>query len=143
MTDTDLAREWIKRHEGWRTQPYRCPAGKLTIGYGRNLEGRGITLAEGEMLLGNDIQQAKRDAIAFVGEDTWTELNETRRAVLIDMAFNLGLTRLRGFVAMRIALWAGNYGLAADHMLNSKWARQVGERARFLAQAMHIGGEAI
>ena len=51
-----LANQLIK-HEGLRLTPYRCPAGRLTIGIGRNLEDKGITEKEAVMLLKNDIQE--------------------------------------------------------------------------------------
>jgi len=44
----------ITTHEGLRLKPYHCPAGKLTIGIGRNLEDKGITEKEALMLLENE-----------------------------------------------------------------------------------------
>jgi len=49
------------KHEGLRLKPYHCPAGKLTIGVGRNLEDKGITEEEAVMLLENDIQECLKD----------------------------------------------------------------------------------
>jgi lysozyme len=51
----------LTTHEGLRLKPYLCPAGKLTIGIGRNLEGKGITKQEAVMLLENDIQECLDD----------------------------------------------------------------------------------
>ena len=75
----------IKKHEGLRLRPYKCTAGKLTIGYGRNLEDRGITALEAEYLLEGDLAQVLGDlhfALSY-----WDELSEVRQVVLIDMSF--------------------------------------------------------
>ena len=78
-------------HEGLRLKPYRCAAGKLTIGVGRNLEDVGITEEEALYLLKNDIRRVineLKDVLPF-----WNELSKTRQEALIDMCFNLGLSR--------------------------------------------------
>ena len=132
------AEELIKKHEGLRLKPYRCTAGKLTVGYGRNLEDNGISKAEAELLLKNDIQNCYRQCI---GLSCWEKLNEPRRAALLDMCFNLGFTRLKTFKKMLAALAQGYYERAAYEMLNSKWATQVGARAAELAEIMKSGGD--
>jgi lysozyme len=128
----------LQRHEGFRSHPYRCSAGRLTIGYGRNLDDRGISEDEAKCLLRNDIDHAMVDASSYAG-DSWSRLNAARRAVLANMAFNLGLSRLGGFVRLRERLAASDYQGAAEEMLNSVWARQVGARARELAEQMRTG----
>lgn len=117
--------------EGLRLKPYRCPAGKLTIGVGRNLEDRGITQAEALVLLENDIS-------AFWGQLCvslpWLlQAPEPAQEVLTNMAFNMGLTGLLGFKTTLGLMQGGRYAEAADEMLRSRWAGQVGERARRLA----------
>jgi lysozyme len=59
---TESLEDQIKRHEGKRLNPYVCSAGKLTIGYGRNLEDRGITDDEALLMLHNDIMSARNEA---------------------------------------------------------------------------------
>ncbi len=136
----DLTRleEQLQRHEGFRARPYRCSAGRLTIGYGRNLDDNGISADEAEYLLRNDIDHAMEDARGYAG-DSWGRLNAARRAVLANMAFNLGLSRLGGFVRLRERLAASDYQGAAEEMLDSAWAHQVGSRARELAEQMRTG----
>ena len=126
----------LKKHEGLRLQPYRCTAGKLTIGYGRNLEDNGITAAEAEQMLHNDIQNCYAECVKFI---FWNNLNEARQAVLIDMCFNLGITRLKQFKKMFAALGEGNYTLAAREMKDSKWYNQTGDRAKELEKIMITG----
>jgi lysozyme len=128
----------LQRHEGFRSHPYRCSAGRLTIGYGRNLDDRGVSEDEAEYLLRNDVDHAMEDARSYAGA-SWDGLNGPRRAVLVNMAFNLGMSRLLGFVRLRERLTAGDYHGAAEEMQDSAWAHQVGSRARELAEQMRTG----
>lgn len=135
------AKERLRRmlivHEGLRLKPYRCPAGYLTIGVGRNLEARGISREEAMVLLENDIAEAEAAARGFF--PAFDRLEEPRQAVLVDMAFNLGAVRLGGFRRFWAALERGDFEQAAREMLDSKWAKQVGPRARRLAEMMRRG----
>lgn len=125
--------EMLKRHEGYRSKPYRCSAGKITIGYGRNLEDVGVNESEAEILLINDYNAAEDEASKF----SWFEgLSDVRREVVIMMIFNLGYPRFTGFKKTIAALAAGDYESAASEMLDSKWAAQVGLRAFELSAMM-------
>lgn len=137
MTVLELAAQSVKVHEGLELKPYRCSAGKLTVGYGRNLEDVGISRAEAEMLLERDLHQALSDARSLVS--TFDAMNTVRQAVLVEMAFNLGKARLSGFRNMLAALDKHDYRRAAHDMLDSKWAVQVGTRATTLARRMEAG----
>ena len=128
----------LKRHEGLMLKLYRCPAGKLSIGYGRNLEANGVFVSEAETMLENDIQEAYRAASAYLGEGAFSKLSDVRQCVLINMAFNLGLSRLRKFIGMRAALLAGDYERAALSMENSLWSAQVKNRAKELISMMRL-----
>ena len=123
-------------HEGLRLKPYRCTAGKLTIGVGRNLEDKGISHDEAMMLLRNDIAEVTAQLERF---DWFRALGPVRRKVLIDMAFNLGMGGLLGFQKMIEALKRADYEAAADEMVYSRWYRQVGERGRRLERMMRTG----
>jgi len=129
----------IKRDEGLRLHPYTCTAGKLTIGYGRNLDEVGITEQEAHILLTEDIKNARKDAQSFASIEVWPRLSPTRQAVLINMAFNLGLPKLRMFKRFHNYLTKGRFDLASVEMLDSHWATQVGFRATRLADAMRQG----
>ena len=131
-----IASELIKKHEGLILKPYKCSAGKLTIGYGRNIEDNGITLSEAEQMLNNDIQNCYAECIKL---KCWNALNEARQAVLLDMCFNLGISRLKNFKKMLAALERGEYKTAATEMLDSNWAKQVKGRATELSEIMKKG----
>lgn len=126
----------LMRHEGVRLTPYRCPAGKLTIGCGRNLQDVGITQLEAMTLLSNDIERVTKEAHTF---GWFKSLNRARQDVVISMIFNLGLPRFKEFKKTIEAINMGNFSKAADEMLDSSWAKQVGERAIDLADMMKRG----
>lgn len=127
----------LRRDEGWKSYPYKDTVGKLTIGYGRNLSDTGITSAEGAMMLKNDIDLA---TMHLESTFPWTSaLDEVRRAVLLNMCFNMGVGGLGQFKQMLAKLQAGDFAGAAQEMLNSKWAEQVGPRAQRLAIQMESG----
>ncbi len=139
MTKTmeEVLEEQIIRHEGLKLKPYRCPAGKLTIGVGRNLDDVGLQIDEVKLLLRNDIAAAS--AVCRSSIPNFGSLSDRRRMALIDMAFNLGGSRFRGFVKMRSAVAEEDFELAATEMENSRWAGQVGQRAVTLAAMMREG----
>lgn len=130
------AKKLIRQHEGFSRFPYRCTAGKLTIGYGRNLEDVGISKAEAEILLENDIRECCRKLFTF---HWFYGLDQARKIALVDMCYNLGFEGFCKFKRMIDALSVRDYDRAADEMLDSKWAQQVGRRAQELAQIMRTG----
>jgi len=134
ITDSLIGR--VKLHEGLRLKPYKCTAGKTTIGYGRNLDDVGLSNEEAEYLLMHDLESAEKEAEKL---DCYKKLNQNRKDILIEMVFNLGYPRLCGFKKMIQALDRGDYDGAANEMLDSKWARDVGDRANTLAYFMRIG----
>ena len=127
-----------KTFEGLRLKPYKCTAGKLTIGYGRNLEDVGISQAEAEMMFERDFAMAESEVkkLLRVNGIDWECLIEQRFYVLTDMMFNLGYDRLSKFKKFLYALKKGLYEDAANEMLDSLWAKQVGNRATQLAALM-------
>jgi len=111
--------------------------GKLTIGYGRNLEDNGISFREADGLLENDIDTADKDLIT---RWPWAEaLDVARHGVLTQMVFNMGASTLAEFVNTLKAIKRGDYAAGAVGMLASRWAEQVGARARRLASQMESG----
>lgn len=129
----------LARDEGLRLKPYRCTAGKLSIGYGRNLDDVGISPAEAAMLQANDIAVVTR--ILDINAPWWRSMDLVRRRVLANMAFNMGWPRLSGFKKALAAMKAGDWAGAAAQMRDSAWAGQVGERAQRLAKMMESGRE--
>ncbi|HWI49080.1 MAG TPA: glycoside hydrolase family protein [Rummeliibacillus sp.] len=123
-------KDWIKRHEGFNSHPYFDSVGKLTIGWGRNIEDNGISKEEADALFENDFDAAVNDLMRF---DWWVMQPKSVQDALINMRFNLGLHRLLGFTKMIQALQEKNYSKAAQEALDSRWAKQVGDRAKDVA----------
>ena len=129
--------DMIAKHEGLRLKPYHCTAGKLTIGYGRNLDDVGITKNEAETMLINDIERVYTELTLHY--DWFKSLDDVREAVIVDMCFNLGLNRLNNFKKTIKLISESDYKAAAIEMLDSKWAKQVGYRAIKLSTMMDTG----
>ena len=126
----------VKRHEGLRLKPYLCTADKLSIGFGRNLDDMGISEDEATYLLQTDIDRCYSELSVFIWFD---ELDQIRQEALISMLFNLGLPRFLTFKKMIARLKEKRYSEAANEMIRSRWALQVGERANELAYMVERG----
>jgi lysozyme len=145
-------------HEGLRLQVYKDTLGIDTIGIGRNLEDRGITKeeldwmdipsmdavyeygiteADAMYLAKNDVQIVEEELVR--AHPCVEELDAVRQLVLMDMAFNMGVPRLRKFTKMWNAVHEKKFDIAAKEMLDSRWAIQVKSRSTKLAHAMHHG----
>ena len=130
--------DMLMLHEGLELKPYKCTADKTTIGVGRNLEDVGITKDEAKYLLQNDLDRILKEV------EHWSflkKLNEPRQAVILDMVFNMGVTRFNAntWVKTFAAIQNEEWEKAANEMLDSKWAKQVGQRAIRLSQMMRKG----
>ena len=130
-------KQMIEMHEGKKYKPYLDTVGKLTIGIGRNLDDRGLSEDEVQLLFSNDVRIATEELErAF----PWTKnLDEVRKAVLIDMAFNMGIPVLSQFKNTLGFIQRGEYEKASVAMLQSKWASQVGNRAQRLSTMIRTG----
>ncbi len=117
----DRIKEQLVRHEGLRLKPYRCTAGKLTIGIGRNLYDWGIFRNEAYAMLERDIQDCEQWLIDKIPH-IYNNLDEVRQSVLLNMCFNLGIKGLLGFKNTLAFIKAGDWERAANGMLASKWA---------------------
>ena len=130
----------LKRHEGVESHAYECSEGKITVGVGRNIDAEGgIGLSEEEIdfLLQNDIQ---RCIVELSSEYDWfRDLGDVRKDAMVDIAFNLGINRLRLFKRALAAMAVGNYKEASTEFLDSKWAKQVGSRALELTDMIASG----
>ena len=121
----------IKEYEGFSRLVYECTGGYATIGYGRNVEQVGITKEEAEHLLKNDIEQCLKELRGIMNR--FDELPEKAQLVLVDMCYNLGLSKLLNFENMLDAIDAGNWEKASEELLDSRYAAQVKRRARINA----------
>lgn len=127
----------LHEHEGLRLKPYRCTAGKLTIGVGHNLDDKGLPRVVVDLLLDIDIADTMEDLDNAI--PWWRELDNVRQLVIADMAFNLGITGLLKFRKALQAMQHGIYDMAANEMRKSVWAKQVGRRADRLIEMMRTG----
>ena len=131
--------EQLKRHEGVRTHAYQCTANMTTVGVGRNIDedgGLGLSVDEIEFLLKNDIKRCKQELITL---PWFPEIDSVRQDALINLCFNLGITRLLGFKNALNAMSVGDYEKAAEEFLDSRWAVQVGNRALDVAHMIRTG----
>jgi len=135
--DIDKLIAQLKVHEGVRSKVYLDTEGIETIGVGRNLRDRGLSDDEIELMLANDIRDFQEEVErAF---SWWSDLDDVRQRVVVDMAFNMGLGSLSKFVNTLAHIENGRYEEAGVEMLDSKWARQVGDRANVLSGMMRTG----
>ena len=125
-------------HEGVRNLVYEDSVGILTIGIGHNVEEVPLTSAAIEFICNDDINIAVAEL-----DREWNhwkrDLSEARQNVVIEMVFNLGWPRFSKFKKTIQAIKDKDYDKAADEMLDSKWAEQVGRRAENLAKQMRTG----
>ena len=129
--------EQLKIHEGMKLKPYLCTSKKLTIGIGRNLDDVGISEEEAEMLLKNDIYEATNQLLnAFPWMATFSDV---RISAMINFTFNVGIGTVKTFTKSIDALKKEDFNLAADMMLDSRWANQVGDRAIQITEQIRTG----
>ena len=136
MTTPNLVARLVT-HEGLRLKPYRDTTGNLTIGVGRNLDSVGVSKSEALAMLANDI--ARVESALDASQIWWRKLDDVRQDVMAELAFNLGPAGLGAFHDTLNALKAGQYAAAADRLLASRWASQVGGRANDLAALLRTG----
>lgn len=127
----------IKKHEGYRSKLYKCSAGKITIGYGWNIEDTGIDKQTAELRLQLQVQ----DTIdKLTKSNAWImTLDEPRKWVFINMCFNMGYGSFRQFKNTLTLAKKGDYEGCADNMIKSKWYKQVGNRSKQLVKQMRSG----
>ncbi len=144
-------RDLIKKHEGYSSTVYKCPAGKNTIGWGHNIdanplpkdiEGRlfanGVILPEdAERLLDQDILTAtlscKRLYLPF------DKFSENRQAALTDFLFNAGEGTAKQFKRANAAINSLAWDTAANEMTDSEWYKQTGLRGKEITSMIREG----
>ncbi|MES2346303.1 MAG: glycoside hydrolase family protein [Pseudomonadota bacterium] len=123
--------------EGRKKRIYLDTVGKWTVGVGRNISDRDFSDDEIDLMLNNDIDLVAGQLDRHL--PWWRQMTDARQNVLANMCFNVGVGRLLGFKNALAAMQAGRYDDAAKEMLDSQWARQVGDRAFRLATTMRSG----
>lgn len=133
-----MLHDMLKFDEGCRNLPYddatslslSAPVGKMTIGIGRNLNAKPLSNNAIYYLFLEDLSDAICDARMVLGYDAFERLSFPRKAALINLAFNMGATRLATFKRMLKAIREENWERAAVELLDSKWASQVDPKKR-------------
>ncbi|WP_320040782.1 glycoside hydrolase family protein [uncultured Desulfobacter sp.] len=128
--DFVAVRKMLIEDEGLRLKPYKCTAGKLTIGVGRNIEDKGISENEAVFLLGNDISECVDDLISLF--NNFLQMPENIQHVLINMRFQLGPRGFRGFRMMIKAAKSADWPEMIRQMKDSSWYVQTPNRANNL-----------
>jgi len=128
----DSSSKLIRAHEGLRLTPYKDSRGILTIGFGRNLE-RGISEDEATQLFERDLREARVAARQY---KWFKRLSRARRAVVVDMQYQLGARGFSSFAKTIAALADQDFETAADEMLRSRWHEQTPARAERLSAMM-------
>lgn len=136
MTYRDIAKAQLQVDEGRKEKLYYDSLGIPSAGIGRNLRDVGLRPDEIDYLFNNDLNEAEAKARVFF--PSFDHLSDARKAVLLNLAFNVG-NKLAEFVKLRKAVQEENFDQAATELLCSKWSNQVGVRATRLAQQMRIG----
>jgi len=130
-------RTLIQSHEGLRLLPYLCPAGRLTIGFGHSLQDKGISDRIALELFEEDL------AVAITAADHFWPLGaqhqQARWSAVVDMAFNMGETRLATFAKLQCCLLREDFPAAATEIRESKYAHQVPHRAEINAHIVESG----
>ena len=129
----------ITRHEGVRSHVYKCSQDMETIGIGRAIGPGGLGISDDEIsfLLANDINRVIDELSASF--PWFLELDSVRRDAIIDICFNLGITKLLKFSNAIRAMEDQDHKSAAIHFFDSRWARQVGDRADELCEMIETG----
>lgn len=142
----------LVKHEGLMLKPYKCTAGYLSIGVGRNLItnpltevekkvvgdwSKGISKESAYYLLRSDIARVEKECRQNI--PGWNNFDDERQYALFDMCFNMGIKRLLGFKKMLASMAVGDYRGAAKECLNSKYAKDVGKRAERIAKTIETG----
>ena len=125
--NNERLRETIIRHEGIRLDMYQDTLGIWTVGVGHNIQEKGISQAVMELMLEEGLAEAVSELKRSVS--FFSKMPEQVQEALVNLAFNMGIPRLMQFKKTLAYLRDGNFEAAADELLDSRYAEQVGRRA--------------
>lgn len=153
VVDDETCIQRLVVNEGMRLKPYKCPAGFKTIGIGRNLEtnpltpeekafighnvDEGINAEQAFFLCRHDIAKVKAELDRYL--PWWKDLNTDRQYVMVDLCFNMGITKLLKFQKTLNSIATGFYIKAGEQLMQSLYAKQVGRRAERNAKCLQTG----
>lgn len=118
----EKAIDLIKKYEGFSARPYKCPAGVLTIGYGRTIDVRPyeITTEEAETIWLDKYVKTIADQILAIVK---VELSNNQICALIDFVYNLGIGNFKSSTLLK-KINQGDFSAAANEFL--KWNKAGG-----------------
>ena len=130
-------KEDLIKHEGYKEEIYLCSEGIPTFGIGHAVKaddpehawpvGTPVEKERIDNAFQSDVEDAINDVEILFGD--LSNYSDQCNRVLVNMAFNLGRTRLGKFKNMIKAVTENNYSVAADEMVDSRWYNQVGNRS--------------
>jgi len=161
-----MIEDQIKREEGYRSKPYYCSEGRLTVGYGRCIDTNPLSKSEIKKIVGKLVSHDNcvewlythglseknaewllhcdigRTVSVILAKYPWmSDMDQVRFDAIVNMAYQLGVSKLGKFKHMLLALECANYEAAADEALDSRWAEQTPERANRVAEQIRTGVE--
>lgn len=140
--DKERLQQDLLHDEDLRLQPYKDSLGFWTIGVGHLIDSRrggGITRKQAFMILSDDIDAKLR--VLDIMWPTWRDFPEPVQRAIANMVFQMGVTEVMSFNNMRRALEEGNWEEAANHGLDSLWARQTPKRAKRVTDLIRSAGK--
>jgi lysozyme len=135
----------LRRDEGVFYSKYYDPKGIPTIGVGHNMQSSPLPASWKQPLSDDQVDDLLNHdlSVVFAALDLhypwWRKMDEVRQRVVANMCFNMGITKLSGFVNAMHCMSIGDYHGASAGMAASKWAVEVGHRAGRLIEAMNTG----
>ena len=141
MNVTDL----IAREEGFSASPYLCSEGYPTVGYGQRIGPQGVDVSLYEFEIPEPVarqwlQENIRQIENSLSRYSWyQQCNADRAAVLVSMAYQIGLSGLLRFRKMIAAIEDNDWPEAERQALDSRWARQTPRRAAHHAEVLRTG----
>ena len=142
--DTEKLRKQVEIDEGVKYEIYNDHLGYPTFGIGHlvipsDIEYRedvGTRVSEERVreCFDKDVQSVLRDCSLLYKD--FDELPEEAQQIIANMMFNMGYTRLSKFKGTKRGVDARDWNKAADEMVDSRWYKQVTNRANRLVERM-------
>ena len=139
MRMTRTAANAIAVEEGFLSRPKKCPAGKLTVMFGRNLDDNPFTVEEGEYCLARELEKIEEKMHGLFGLAGWVIMGEARNAALLSIAYQCGWSGFLGFKDMIAAAKAHDWLTAAIACMDSAAAEQCPDRYERNATVLRTG----
>lgn len=133
----DILQAELVVDEGERNKMYLDSMGIPTIGIGHNLRDKPISDRAVRVIFEDDVADAEVDTRKLF--PSFDDLTDNRKAVVLNMMFNMGYGTFSKFVNTIAMINRGDYDSASAAMLQSAWAKQVGDRAVRLSDLMKAG----